>query len=158
MVEVQAQSQSKSGGWQGRKLEKGDEIQFGETNLYYPALLKEKNLSELPWSIDSKNVYQYPYEIGFMPGQEWRLLSEDSQQRLLQNNFMIHPSSDRMAYNLRGPEIIPRENFQLVSSRKFGTIQLLPNNQLIILMADPKQFGYQRIGHMISARQSLQLA
>ena len=144
---------AKAGGWQGRKLEKGDEIQFGETNLYYPVLLKENNLSELPWSIDSKNVYQYPYEIGFMPGHEWRLLSEDSQQRLLQNNFMIHPSSDRMGYNLRGPKIIPQENFQLVSSAvSFGTIQLLPNNQLIILMADHQTTGgYPRIGHVISA-------
>ena len=144
---------AKAGGWQGRKLEKGDEINFGETTMYYPQLLKEKNISELPWSIDHKNVYQYPHEIGFIPGHEWKLMSDDSQQRLLQNNFIIHPSSDRMGYHLRGPEISTKENFQLVSTAvNFGTIQLLPNNQLIILMADHQTTGgYPRIGHVITA-------
>ena len=144
---------AKAGGWQGRKLVKGDEINFGETSLYYPLLLKDRNISELPWSVDHNNVYQFPHEIAFIPGHEWTLLSEDSQQRLLQNNFIIHPSSDRMGYHLRGPEIIPKEDFQLVSTAvSFGTIQLLPNNQLIILMADHQTTGgYPRIGHVISA-------
>jgi len=144
---------AKAGGWQGRKLEKGDEINFGETQLYYPLLLKENNVSELPWSIDRKSVYQYPHEIGFIPGHEWNLLTEDMQQRLLDNNFIIHPSSDRMGYNLRGPEISLNENIQLVSSAvSFGTIQLLPNHQLIILMADHQTTGgYPRIGHVITA-------
>jgi antagonist of KipI len=142
-----------AGGWHGRKLEKEDELQFGETSLYYPALLKEKNVAVLPWSTDRTNVYQYPHEIGFIPGHEWNLLDEEAQQRLLQNNFTIHPSSDRMGYNLRGPEIKPVENFQLISSAvSFGTIQLLPNHQLIILMADHQTTGgYPRIGHVISA-------
>ncbi|HYJ37104.1 MAG TPA: biotin-dependent carboxyltransferase family protein [Chitinophagaceae bacterium] len=144
---------AKSGGWQGRKLEKGDEINFGETNLYYPVLLKENNVTVLPWSVDRNTVYQLPHEIGFIPGHEWSLLSEESRQRLLQNNFIIHPSSDRMGYNLRGPEINPSEDFQLVSSAvSFGTIQLLPNHQLIILMADHQTTGgYPRLGHVISA-------
>ena len=144
---------AKAGGWHGRKLEKGDEINFGETSLYYPVLLKENSISELPWSIDKKNVYEHPHEIGFIPGHEWGLLSEDAQQTLLQSNFIIHPSSDRMGYHLRGPEIILQDNFQLVSTGvSFGTIQLLPNNQLVILMADHQTTGgYPRIGHVISA-------
>ena len=144
---------AKAGGLQGRKLEKGDEVQFGETSLYYPVLLKEKNVVLMPWSADTTHVYQYPHEIAFMPGHEWKLLDVDQQQRLLQNNFTIHPSSDRMGYHLRGAEIKPVECIQLVSSAvSFGTIQLLPNNQLIILMADHQTTGgYPRIGHVISA-------
>jgi len=144
---------ARAGGLEGRKLEKGDEVPLGETNLYYPVLLKEKSVSVLPWSNDRTTVYQYPHEIGFIPGHEWHLLDEEAQQRLLQNNFIIHPSSDRMGYHLRGPEIKPIENFQLISSAvSFGTIQLLPNHQLIILMADHQTTGgYPRIGHVISA-------
>jgi len=144
---------AKAGGWQGRKLEKGDEVSFGETNFYYPLLLKENSTVELPWSVDHKNVYELPHEVAFIPGKEWDLLNEESQQRLLQSNFMIHPSSDRMGYYLRGPEIMLKENFQLVSSAvSFGTIQLLPNNQLIVLMADHQTTGgYPRIGHVITA-------
>ena len=144
---------AKAGGWDGRKLEKGDEVSFGETHFYYPLLLREKSVAELPWSVDYKNIYDLPHEVAFIQGKEWHLLTEESRQRLLQSNFMIHPSSDRMGYNLRGPEINLKENFQLVSSAvSFGTIQLLPNNQLIVLMADHQTTGgYPRIGHVISA-------
>ena len=144
---------AKAGGLQGRKLEKGDELQFGETHLYYPVLLKEKNIAVLPWSTDRTNIYQHLHEIAFLPGHEWKLLDEEAQHRLLQNNFTIHPSSDRMGYHLRGPEIKPIDNLQLISSAvSFGTIQLLPNHQLIILMADHQTTGgYPRIGHVITA-------
>ncbi len=144
---------AKAGGWHGRKLEKGDELNFGETDLYFPVLLKENNVSGLPWSIDRKAIYQLPHEIAFIQGQEWQFLNEEAQQKLLQNNFIIHPSSDRMGYHLRGPEITLGEQFQLVSSAvSFGTIQLLPNNELIILMADHQTTGgYPRVGYVVSA-------
>jgi antagonist of KipI len=144
---------AKAGGWHGRKLEKGDELLFGETHLYYPLLLKDSSVAELPWSVDRNNVYQYPHEVAFVPGKEWDLLSEESQNKLLQSNFIIHPSSDRMGYHLRGPEIFSNDNSQLVSSAvSFGTIQLLPNNQLIVLMADHQTTGgYPRVGHVITA-------
>jgi len=144
---------AKAGGWHGRKLEKGDEVSFGETHFYYPLLLREKSVAELPWSVDYKSVYDLPHEVACIPGKEYHLLTEESRQKLLQSNFMIHPSSDRMGYNLRGPEINVKENFQLVSSAvSFGTIQLLPNNQLIVLMADHQTTGgYPVIANVINA-------
>ena len=142
-----------AGGWHGRKLEKGDEIHFEEADFYFAGLFEKEGILQLPWSVDSANVYQYPYEIAMIPGKEWCLLTEDVQQKLLQDNFVIHPSSDRMGFHLRGPFIIPKKEYQLVSSAvSFGTIQLLPDNQLIILMADHQTTGgYPRIGHVIAA-------
>ena len=46
-----------------------------------------------------------------------------------------------------------KKNFELISTGvSFGTIQLLPNGQMILLMADHQTTGgYPRIGHVISA-------
>ncbi len=179
---------ARAGGFEGRKLEKGDEVRFGESNLYFPSLLKDEMISVLPWSVnscsaynkrnrivnpndpspvstqteDGGELYKLPLheweryktenEFAFIPGREWDLLTADSKTKLLTKIFNIHSSSDRMGYYLNGPELLLKEEFQLVSSAvNFGTIQLLPNNQLIILMADHQTTGgYPRIGHLIT--------
>jgi antagonist of KipI len=72
---------------------------------------------------------------------------------MLEDNFTIHPFSDRMGYQLNGVDIKRKQNTELVSSAvSFGTIQLLPSGQLIVLMADHQTTGgYPRLGHVISA-------
>ena len=56
-----------------------------------------------------------------------------------------------MGFRLKGENLSLRENLELVSSAvDFGTIQLLPDGQLIILMADHQTTGgYPRIAHVI---------
>ena len=58
-----------------------------------------------------------------------------------------------MGYRLKGNSLKVKEDKQLISSGvTFGTIQLLPDGQLIVLMADHQTTGgYPRIGHVISA-------
>ena len=57
-----------------------------------------------------------------------------------------------MGYRLQGETLIVKEQKQLVSSAvSSGTLQLLPNGQLIVLMADHQTTGgYPRIGHVIT--------
>jgi antagonist of KipI len=57
-----------------------------------------------------------------------------------------------MGYRLSGKALQTRENNQLVSSGvSFGTIQLLPSGQLIVLMADHQTTGgYPRIATITS--------
>ena len=66
---------------------------------------------------------------------------------------MIHPSSDRMGYHLKGLPLAMDHELELVSSGvEYGTIQLLPDRQLIVLMADHQTTGgYPRVAHVISA-------
>jgi antagonist of KipI len=54
---------------------------------------------------------------------------------------------------LKGVDLKRDQNIELVSSGvSFGTMQLLPSGQLIVLMADHQtRGGYPRIGHVISA-------
>jgi antagonist of KipI len=58
-----------------------------------------------------------------------------------------------MGYRLEGPQLKLKEQKQLVSSGvSFGTVQLLPNGQLIVLMADHQTTGgYPRAANVISA-------
>jgi antagonist of KipI len=57
-----------------------------------------------------------------------------------------------MGYRLFGEELIAEKKDQLVSSAvDFGTVQLLPNGQLIVLMADHQTTGgYPRLAHVSS--------
>ncbi len=58
-----------------------------------------------------------------------------------------------MGYRLYSEELAGKKEEQLVSSAvDFGTIQLLPNGQLIILMAEHQTTGgYPRVAHITSA-------
>ncbi len=107
----------------------------------------------LPWQADSRLTYNYPHEIFVTAGHEWELLKVGSRNNFLENNFTIHPSSDRMGYNLRSAPLELDQPHELVSSAvNFGTLQLLPDGQLIVLMADHQTTGgYPRIGHVISS-------
>ncbi|HLZ87844.1 MAG TPA: biotin-dependent carboxyltransferase family protein [Puia sp.] len=143
-----------AGGWHGLALKKGDELPFNENTIYFAGLLKdESNYEVLPWRVNPDKIYQYPHEIGFIPGHEWGLLSAASKSVFLENNFLIHPSSDRMGYQLKGAPLALDQPVELVSSAvNFGTVQLLPNGQLIVLMADHQTTGgYPRIAHVVSA-------
>jgi antagonist of KipI len=142
-----------AGGWDGTPLKKGDELPFNENTIYFAGLLKEeRNCEVLPWRVNTDKIYQYPHEIGFLPGKEWSLLSPASREAFLENNYLIHPSSDRMGYQLKGNHLELDQPIELVSSAvSFGTVQLLPDGQLIVLMADHQTTGgYPRIAHVVS--------
>jgi len=143
-----------AGGFQGRRLQKGDELSFKENTVYFAGLLKEgREFQVLNWRVDMRRVYQHPHELCFTFGHEWTELCPNSQEDLLQNNFIIHPFSDRMGYRLKGVPLKRKTDTELVSTGVgFGTMQLLPDGQLIILMADHQTTGgYPRVGHVISA-------
>ncbi|MEP7279766.1 MAG: biotin-dependent carboxyltransferase family protein [Bacteroidota bacterium] len=142
------------GGYQGRKFEKGDELMARESTIYFAGLMKQgRDALALGWRADVANVYQYPNEIAFIEGNEFADLTATSTRDFLENNFIIHPFSDRMGYQIKGPALAVTGKPELVSaSVSFGTIQLLPNGELVILMADHQTTGgYPRLGHVISA-------
>jgi antagonist of KipI len=135
-------------------LKKGDELPFNESTIYFAGLLKEEsNFEILPWRVNTEKIYQHPHEIGVIPGHEWAWLPDTSRRSFMENNYLIHPSSDRMGYQLSGAPLSLEQPLELVSSAvSFGTVQLLPGGQLIVLMADHQTTGgYPRIAHVVSA-------
>jgi antagonist of KipI len=67
--------------------------------------------------------------------------------------FTLTKDSNRMGYRLEGKPLHLLYEKELVSSAAaFGTIQLLPDGQMVMLMSDHQTSGgYPRIGNVISA-------
>lgn len=141
------------GGFKGRALQRDDEIGlFSTTN--FSVLLDKKEFIVLPWKADFNWHQSGPSNrILVLPGKEWELLDDKSKKKTLKQPFTISNQSDRMGYRLQGNAISTVSNENLVSSAvDFGTVQLLPDGQLIILMADHQTAGgYPRIAHVISS-------
>ena len=139
-----------AGGYKGRSLMKNDVISFAD-GLNTSALVGEKDFFVFPWK--ANDVVDTGNEIEFIIGSEWHWLTRDSQEVFSEQWFQITNEADRMGYQLAAQSLEARNNDQLVSSAvSFGTVQLLPNGQLIILMADHQTAGgYPRVAHVISA-------
>jgi antagonist of KipI len=86
-------------------------------------------------------------------GSEYALLEKISQKSFVTNQFKISNQSNRMGYRLEGQALLLSNKKECVSSAvSFGTIQLLPNAQMIILMADHQTTGgYPRIGQVTTS-------
>jgi len=145
---------ARAGGFMGRRVEKADRLFQGDSSLYYPAwLTDDKDYTILHWGASVKKVYDYPFEIAVTAGREWPLLDDSSKENFIKGSFLIHPSSDRMGYHLKGETMQLEHPVEMISCGvHFGTIQLLPGGQLVALMADHQTTGgYPRIAHVISA-------
>jgi len=143
---------AKAGGFEGRYLLKQDEIDFRFTENY-SNILHEKDCVLLPWHIDTKDLYSSGNSIRILSGKEFQLLDDVSKNNLQSTFFSISSQSDRMGYRMKG-EALRLENYQELISTGVtkGTVQLLPDGQLIILMADHQTTGgYARAAHVISA-------
>jgi antagonist of KipI len=103
------------------------------------------SFSLIPKYVDSPRVR-------VLAGKEMDRLTILSQAKFLNNSFVISRNSDRMGFRLAGESLELAEKIELVSSAvNFGTIQLLPDGQMIILMADHQTTGgYPCLGHIIS--------
>jgi antagonist of KipI len=144
-----------AGGFKGRTLQKDDEIGICSGFDYSPVIGK-KEFQVLPWKADADWEESEEKEILILPGNEWGRLTDESKERLLQQPFTITNQSDRMGYRLNAEPLSMETNGEMISSAvNFGTVQLLPNGQLAILMADHQTSGgYPRVAHIISAHHS----
>lgn len=145
-----------AGGNKGRALQKDDEIGF-RTPVDLCHLLEKKEFELLPWRIDSNwGDDNTEKEVLVLPGNEWNRITDKSKEEFIEQVFLITNRSDRMGFHLKSKPLTTSTNEEVISSAVgFGTIQLLPDGQLIILMADHQTTGgYPRVAHVISAHHS----
>jgi antagonist of KipI len=104
------------------------------------------------WYVQSP-VHLSDKNIHFTTGKEWLFMSEEMKDQFKQNMYQIDHNSNRMGYRLTGSPVFLTKPTELISTAVTkGTIQLLPNGQPLVLMADHQTTGgYPRIGHVISA-------
>lgn len=133
------------GGYKGRPLQKGDRIGLNRKSAARSEFLSRRISTSLvpPYS-------RFP-TVRIIAGAEYELLTALS-QKMLQQNFAISNDSNRMGFRLIGPPLDLSESKELLSSAvSFGTIQLLPDGQVIVLMADHQTSGgYPRIASVIT--------
>jgi KipI family sensor histidine kinase inhibitor len=137
------------GGFEGRALRHGDQL---------PVMTRPRRgrplagVVEQParWSVD------WPREQGpirVLAGPHWEALTDASRQAFLTTDFQLTSSSDRMGARLYGPALVLSHPLECISAGVVtGTIQLPPEGQPIVLLADRQTTGgYPRIGEVVSA-------
>ena len=141
---------AEAGGFRGRALKKADILNF-KNNIDCKNLLAGKDVVLLPWGL--QQTIKPSRVIRFVKGNEWNMLTDNAMATFEQSAYKISNTSDRMGYRLIGNKLKIREHSSMISSAvTFGTIQLLPDGQLIVLMSDHQTTGgYPRIGHVITA-------
>lgn len=137
------------GGYYGRLLQKDDMIEF-EKQPDFSNQLQKYTCVVLPWHVDVANFYKTDNTIHILSGNEQPFLCGASKEILLNTRFVITNKSDRMGYRLHGLPMQLLQPLSLISTAVTkGTIQLLPDGELIILMADHQTIGgYPRVGHV----------
>nr|WP_249310481.1 biotin-dependent carboxyltransferase family protein [Bacillus sp. FJAT-49736] len=125
----------------GKKLEAGDRLLIREI----PMTANKK------WRL-SPSLFTYinSETIRFTEGRQYGWLSPNAFET---RSYQVEVNSDRMGYRLNGDPVFLQEKRELITEgAAFGTIQIPPNGQPIILMVDRQPTGgYPKIGEVITA-------
>ena len=128
----------------GKALKQGDKISFKQRTK------DEGQRTNFKISNSLTPRYSNFPTVRVTAGAEFDALTAVHAETFLKNSFTITLNSDRMGFRLNGAPLYLLEEARLVSSAvNFGTIQLLPDGQMIILMADHQTTGgYPRLAHI----------
>lgn len=149
---------AKLGGMDGRNLKKDDVLNINEkSELSLNIIKKIKEISKKEifnaarWHI--KNYIEENSKaiiIRIFEDRQTSYLTKDSLANFFNSSFVIDTKSDRMGYRLNGPKIELKEKIEMISGEvSFGTIQLPPDGNPIILLADRATAGgYPKIAHV----------
>jgi antagonist of KipI len=136
--------QSGFGGLGGRRLLKGDLLfRIGNGNR---ALKAGQVL------VDTLDDYQDPFLLRVVEGPQTPLLLSGARRRFLEAEYVVTPASNRIGYRLQGPAVELPANEMISDPVVLGSIQVFPDGQLVLLMADHQTVGgYPKIATLISA-------
>jgi antagonist of KipI len=128
------------GGFQGRVLRDGDVLPVPPVRRHFGD----------HWRIDERILPHYSSAptLRFVPGAH----AGQFDAHALDGSFKISTQSDRMGVRLIGPALARKAMRDLVSSPVApGTVQVPPDGQPILLLADAQTIGgYPQIAHVIS--------
>lgn len=136
-------TRGKLGGYHGRTLSSGDEIELGN-----------RELSSLGSYLPQRFIPIYKDEsiIRVIMGPQDDYFSDEAMETFLNSNYTITSEADRMGYRLNGPKLIHKEGADIISDGiAFGSIQVPGHGSPIIMMADrPTTGGYTKIATVIT--------
>ena len=133
------------GGFEGRALREGDRLNVGVSSLTEITPLR------LGWQIDPRIIPGYSsfVTVRMIPSQP----REAWMDQLLEGTFKVSPQSDRMGLRLIADQAPRSGGGDAISAAVVpGTIQVPPDGQPVVLMADAQTIGgYPQAGHVICA-------
>ena len=151
----------KFGGFQGRALRKGDALNLvpAKAQRVYPRLAAKLCASALPfacledrpavpWSLSDASECT----LRAIAAEQWQAFTTEAQRHYQEAEFRLSPQSDRMGFRLDGPRLALREPLEMISEAvTFGTVQVPPDGNPIVLMADRQTAGgYPKIASVAS--------
>ncbi|WP_174612934.1 biotin-dependent carboxyltransferase family protein [Virgibacillus ihumii] len=150
------------GGFNGRALQKKDALAVGTPSQYAAMRIEQmqnqagaEHFLEMDWgvSLDPLPDYRDGAVIRTIPGRQSEWFTKESHALYLSEAFGVSTQSDRMGYRLNGPQLALENQKDLLSEAvSFGTIQVPPDGNPIVLMADRQTTGgYPKIGQVITA-------
>ena len=139
------------GGFQGRALEKGDEVPTGQINKQQQKIMQQNTGNEFDWLLPPARYFEEPV-IRMMPGRQFDLFDKDSKERIFNELFTVSANSDRMGYRLEGSGLFLENPAELISEAvTFRSVQVPADGNLIVLLADRQTTGgYPKIGQVAS--------
>ncbi len=140
------------GGLSGRLLQVGDRLPVGQPFV--------KNLYELAgrWlPPQDRPAYADAVRLGVVLGPQQEAFTAAGLETFLSGAYQVSSTSDRMGYRLAGPPVTHRASPEILSEGMvFGSVQIPPDHQPIVMMADhPTTGGYPKIATL--ARVSIPL-
>ncbi|NCT66330.1 MAG: biotin-dependent carboxyltransferase family protein [Rhodanobacteraceae bacterium] len=138
------------GPFDGRPLRAGDVLATAHLPGAQPA--GEAALPPASWSLDPRPWFDPDpaRPLRLIRGAQFDALDAASRDALCGDEFRLAPASNRVGFRLDGPRLALAAPLELVSEPvAFGTVQLPPGGQPIVLMAEhPTTGGYPRIGQV----------
>jgi biotin-dependent carboxylase-like uncharacterized protein len=149
------------GGFEGRALRKGDLLEVGDGNPQeqFPALARRLGSGGDAFAGVPEDAFEpiahpaiAPRALRTVAGQQWDAFTGEAQERFLDAEFRVNANSDRMGYRLEGPGLALRSPLEMISEGvAFGTVQVPPDGNPIVLMADRQTAGgYPKIAAVAS--------
>ncbi|QSA99124.1 biotin-dependent carboxyltransferase family protein [Methylococcus sp. EFPC2] len=144
------------GGLEGRPLQEGDRLAFGASALPIP---RDPHRPLVPnWYVNANAALplEAPARLRLIPAPDWTNLPRAGQRSLNSEAYRIGSLSDRMGLRLEGPPLpLPTSGERLSAGVTYGTLQLPPGGQPIILGVDRQTTGgYPVLGTVASVDQA----
>lgn len=127
------------GGLNGRCLQAGDSLPLGGEGVMLP----KTGIAPIPFG----------HRIHALISSEYTHFTRKAHYRFWQNTWTLQSNSNRMGYRLGGGVLERAKQQEMLSHAvQFGTIQVPPNGQPIVLMADTQTTGgYPKIAAVAQA-------
>ena len=131
------------GGYEGRKLMKGDEIAFRKPGLTPP---------NLPWRVMEPETFSGNYTVRVLMGPQEEKFTKKGIDTFLGTPYTVTNDFDRMGYRLDGAKIQHVTDGNIITDGiTFGAIQVPDSGTPIIMLADRQTTGgYAKIASIIN--------